>query len=886
MMSFLTKYSDQKRILVVSIIMMTLVALMVVSITIWMLYKTSFNRQVENLQAMVAGQARLIEAVARFDAEHSEDASNEGAWGATIGQVVDAYTHLGGFGKTGEFVVAQRVDDKIRFLMEFRFTGSEVNEYIPFDSVNAEPMQRALNGQIGWVVAKDYRGQMVLAAYEPVTALDIGFVAKMDLDEIRKPFIEATETAFIVAVLIILLGATLVRRLIKPIVNTIKENEERLQLALDATHTGLWDIDIETGNVHLSHQCIEMLGFERGELRQTNSIWRSFIHPDDKEITYAFFNEYIEKASPDRRDIYEQMYRIKCKDGAIKWILDRGMIVQWDGYKPKRISGTHVDITERKKIEETIAAAKRAADDANKSKSDFLANMSHEIRTPMNGVMGMTELLLDTNVTQEQREYLNTIDSSAESLLTLIDDILDFSKIEAEKLELDPIDFDLRDRLGETLDTLAVRAHGKGLELAFDIDADVPEMLVGDVHRIRQIIMNLVGNALKFTEHGEVVVKVKLESHKNSDVMVHFSVSDTGIGIPEERLQSIFNSFEQADTSTTRKYGGTGLGLTICSRLVELMGGRIWVESKMGEGTVFHFTTALKISNEIRHDKNKDALIKLDKLRVLVVDDNQTNRRILEKMLSNWQMDPSLVEAAQYGLNSLQTALESKLPFDLIISDVNMPEMDGFGFVEEIKSRAELKDVPIILLTSANRSGDKQRCKELGVEAHLLKPVRQSRMLDAIVTSIGIDTVASRHDAEHIESDHESDALSELNILLAEDNKVNQKFALRVLDKAGHNTTVVNNGREAVDAVLDNKFDVVLMDIQMPEMDGYEATVEIRRLEQQSKRHLPVIALTAHAMKGDREKCLEAGMDGYITKPIKSKILLAEIKKVMSEHES
>ena len=1138
-MSFITKISDQKRILIVSIIMMTAVALIVLSVTIWMLYKTNFQEHVDNLQAMVAGQARLIESVARFDAKNSEDANIQGAWGATIGQVIDAYSRLGGFGGTGEFVVAQRVGEKIKFLMDFRFTETGTSEYIPFDSLNAEPMRRALNGKTGWVVGKDYRGKQVLAAYEPVTELNVGFVAKIDMAEIKKPFINAAITAFLVAVLVTLFGATLVRHLIKPIVHKIKENEERLQLALGATHTGLWDIDLETGHVHLSHQSIEMLGFEKDELRQTDSMWRTFIHADDRESSNIVFNEYIKNASPDRNDIYEQMYRMKCKDGATKWILDRGMIVEWEGGTPKRMTGTHVDITQRKATEEEIERvnflsdialeltgsgywhvdyrepdyyyqseraakilgdppredgryhlesewfdnamaadaeaaaetaehyqgaidgkydsyqatyaykspvtgevawvkaggklvrdkngkalfmygayqditqqimadreleierkqlhtiletsplpvaisvdgklrfgnprltemtgceigddvaklyvdsdkrrqimerlqqdgevrnleaqiydaqrsplemlmtfdfinfrgekgvlawgvdigslkkiqidlekAKEVAEEATRTKSDFLANMSHEIRTPMNGVMGMTELLLDTDVTQEQREYLNTIDSSAESLLTLINDILDFSKIEADKLELDPIDFDLRDRLGDTLDTLAARAHGKGLELAFDVNADVPEMLVGDVHRIRQILMNLVGNALKFTDHGEVLVNVSVESKQASDVLLHFSVSDTGIGIPEERLQSIFNSFEQADSSTTRKYGGTGLGLTICSRLAELMGGKIWVESILGSGAAFHFTVALKLSSETRQGKHEHNLLKLDKLRVLVIDDNQTNRRILEKMLTNWLMAPALAEAAEEGLDSLQTALESKLPFDLIISDVNMPEMDGFGFVEEIKSRPELKDVPVILLTSASRSGDKQRCKELGVEEHLLKPVRQSRLLDAIVTSVGVQTVVERHDAQHREVDQESDKLGELNILLAEDNKVNQKFALRVLDKAGHNTTVVNNGREAFDATTDKVFDVVLMDIQMPEMDGYEATAAIREQEQNTGIHTPIIALTAHAMKGDREKCLDAGMDGYITKPIKSKILLAEIKRVMSEHET
>jgi len=596
-------------------------------------------------------------------------------------------------------------------------------------------------------------------------------------------------------------------------------------------------------------------------------------------------SELIDTATQNEKIIYT----IELPDG--KFIEVRQIPKEDGGYV--RI---FTDITERENIIRELETQKSIienamietealrikAETATEAKADFLAVMSHEIRTPMNGIMGMTELLIDTELTQEQREYLNTIDSSAESLLTLINDILDFSKIEAEKLELEPIDFDLRDRLGETLDTLAIRAHSKGLELAFDINADVPQMLVGDVHRLRQIIINLVGNALKFTDHGEVVVNVSLKSRENSDVLLHFSVSDTGIGIPEDRLSSIFNSFEQADSSTTRKYGGTGLGLTICSRLVQLMGGKIWVESATGAGTVFHFTTSMQISRQIGPDLNIDSLSKLEKLRVLVVDDNNTNCRILEKMLTNWHMNPTLAGAAAQGLDTLCAALEAQSPFELIISDVNMPEMDGFGFVEEIKHKPGLKDVPIILLTSANRSGDKQRCEELGVQAHLIKPVRQSRMLDAIVTSLGVEAVARRQDAEYADVGSKSNNFRQLNVLLAEDNKVNQKFALRVLDKVGHVTTVVNNGREAIESIVDNEFDVVLMDIQMPEMDGFEATAEIRKLEQQSNLHIPIIALTAHAMKGDREKCLSAGMDGYITKPIKSKILLAEIVNVIS----
>ena len=655
--------------------------------------------------------------------------------------------------------------------------------------------------------------------------------------------------------------------------------------ALDLTKAGYWHVPLDgSGWYNSSERAAAIFGDHprEGHRYQVMDEWFANVQAGDEEAAKLTL-ENFQAAAAGEIPVYDSTYAYKRPvDGKVVWIHALGHVVKDEHGKPTDMFGVTQDITDFKNLEFELLRAKGKAEEATRAKSDFLANMSHEIRTPMNGIMGMTELLLDTELTQEQREYLNTIDFSAESLLTLIDGILDFSKIEANKLELDPIDFDLRERLGETLDTLAVRAHGKGLELAFDIDEVVPQMLVGDVNRIRQIIMNLVGNALKFTDSGEVVVNVTVESREKSDVLLHFSVSDTGIGIPVERLNSIFNSFEQADTSTTRKYGGTGLGLTICSRLIELMGGRIWVKSTPGTGTVFHFTTAMQVSTQTRRDVNLEALGELGKLRVLVVDDNKTNRRILEKMLSNWHMDPTLAEAAHQGLDTLHNAFEARLPFDLIISDVNMPEMDGFDFVKKIKSKPELATIPIILLTSANRSGDKQRCYDLGAQAHLVKPVRQSKMLDVIMTTIGMETVIRKHDAQHSDKDSESVTTGPLSILLAEDNEVNQKFALRVLDKAGHITTVVNNGREAVDAMGDNKFDLILMDVQMPEMDGYEATAEIRRLEQQAGTHIPIIALTAHAMKGDREKCLEAGMDGYITKPIKSKTLLAEITNVMS----
>ena len=664
----------------------------------------------------------------------------------------------------------------------------------------------------------------------------------------------------------------------------LSASEEKYRSIVENIEDGYYEVDMAGNFTFLNDALCKILGHARNQMLQMN--YQKVMDEENAGKLFEAFSSILES----RRAVKALDMKLTRQDGSDCFVEVSASLIQDTTGQPLGFRGIVMDVTERRQAD-ALRQEKAAAEAANRSKSEFLANMSHEIRTPINGIIGMTELTLDTNLDDIQRNFLHTIESEANALLNLINDILDFSKIEARKLKLEQIPFDIRNTLEDVANSVAGMVEKKGLEVNAFLESNVPAQLIGDPGRLRQILINLAGNAVKFTHQGEIYIRGELVEDLEDTAKLRFMVKDTGIGIPKEKQEVIFESFTQADGSTTRQYGGTGLGTTICKQLTQLMGGEMGVESEPGKGSTFWFTVVLA-KQPLKEKAGKPKDISLQGQRILVVDDNQTNRFILNEYLKSWGCLAVEAQGGRQALQAFEASLSEGSPFDLILTDLQMPEMSGFDLSVAIKELDVPIKPPIIVLTSMGQIGDGQKCRELGINGYLAKPIRQSDLFQAIISVLNLATAETEKPSLKLVTRHTlaEESRQNVKILLTEDYPTNQMVALRHLKGAGYQTDLAENGRQAIDAYKKTGYDIILMDVQMPVMDGISATRSIRELEQQPEsekdaellqrpKRIPIIALTAHTMKGDKEKCLEAGMDDYLSKPLKRKDLLAMVAK-------
>lgn len=740
----------------------------------------------------------------------------------SVDNILDLVRDYAGLGRTGETVLARSgPEGRAVFLTPLRHRPGAALTVASPTSDTLLPIEIALAGnEVLLEDATDYRGRPVLAATRFVRPAGWGLVAKIDQDEALKPVADLRR-----GMLIAMLGTAVLTALVAALVsNTISRPIRELTTIAGRIADGKLDERIE-------------------------------INSADEIGTLAGAFDRMARHLVEANQLLERRVEERTAELA------------------RANADLHAEIEQHEITQQRLLEARDAARQASRAKGEFLANMSHELRTPMNGIIGMTDLALDTELSPEQREYLVMVRESADVLLRLLNDILDYSKIEAGKLELEVTEFRLRESLGDTLKALSIRAHSKGLELAYRIEPGLPDRLRGDPWRLRQVVVNLAGNAIKFTERGEVVVSVEEHAREGDEVVLHFAVRDTGIGIPVEEQGRILEAFTQADSSTTRRYGGTGLGLTISSQLVELMDGRMWLESEPGEGSTFHFLVRLEVVEETVEEL--PAHIEVEDLRILIVDDHETNRRILEEVLASWGIESASCDRGGAALDALIRAAEEGRPFDAVLLDVMMPEMDGLELAARIRGDERIGETALIVLSSA--PGETARPPALKIDRFLMKPVKQSELLDAILISLHRGARLRAAPAPEAPGDLPRPG-RRLRVLVAEDNAVNQRLVVHTLGRRGHQVEAASDGLAAVEAAAAREFDVIVMDVQMPQMDGFEATAAIRERERGEGGHIPIVAMTAHALSGDRERCIAAGMDAYVSKPLSAIELIGAVE--------
>lgn len=663
----------------------------------------------------------------------------------------------------------------------------------------------------------------------------------------------------------------------KELMKVLHVSNERFELAAKATSDVIYDWNLVDNGLWMSDEIFHSYKYPKTSNELSLDWWSEKVHPED----YAELLAAVESTLLQKAETWSGNYRFRKGDGTYAFVFDRAYISYDIAGNPQRWIGSMSDITVVKETETELKQAFLHAEESTKAKSEFLANMSHEIRTPLNGIMGMTELALETDLQPDQRRYLEIVKTSCDMLMNLINDILDFSKIDAGMLELSMTPFSLREDLPQVMQPLGLKASLKQLEFVFSITDDVPDLLIGDAHRIQQIITNLVGNAIKFTETGEIVLHISMKHSVDDKVELLFTVTDTGIGISSDKLETIFHEFIQGDGSTTRKYGGTGLGLSITKRLVELMGGTITAESDEGKGSRFSFTIFLTMQQNQTKLPRFVPLPVLDEKAVLIVEDNQLSKEHLMHMLENFRMKPHGVSTIGEAEQELTRALKAGQPYPLVILDLLLPgNSDGYDVAKFIKTHEKLKDTTVIVVTMSQKASDRERLAQIGIVKYFSKPFSQSDLLDCIQNHLTGTVLPAKRIKMHKPDKAVLSQSGIYHILLVEDNLVNQEVALRMLEKNGHYTTIANNGEEAVQLHKTNDFDLILMDVQMPIMNGYEATAQIRKHERNTGKHTLIIGLTANAMKGDKEKCLEAGMDNYISKPVRMQELFTLLEKV------